>query len=299
VITVLISLACTGSAGTADSGWEPETWDPANEVENAEVLAEGLEGPWGLAMSDEDLLIVERDAGRLVRLTAAGELETLAEGLDGCRWVEAGSDGAVVVGDTTAWWIDLDSGAVTVLTDVLEAGGPAALDDGRIAVVDPSGLWLGDSAGLQLTDLELDDPTDVTWSDDTLWIANAPGLVQATADGTWLAEIAVEDAPTAVVAEGSDLFLTATSSRWPYPGWVLGGPPDDLATLSITPPEPGRIALTEDTVYWASKQSITAVPREGGAYTVVGSRTAVEDLVVVAGKPVWTDAQRGLVLTAR
>ncbi len=298
MIPLWLSLACSGSVEPADSGWEPGTWDAATAVEDAQVLAAGLDGPWGLAAMESNLLVVERGLGRLLQVADDGTVETLAENLEGARWVAAGSGGVVVVGDTAAWWIDLEDGAVSLLTDALTAGGPAALNGEAIALVDPTGLWLGDPDGLSPISLSLEDPTDLAWSGETLWIAEAQGLVQVDATGGWLAETEVEDTPTALVAAEDTLYLTATSSRWPYPGWVLGGQPGDLDTLSITPPEPGRIALTPEAVIWASKQSVTSVPREGGAYTVVGARTAVEDLVVLSGSAVWTDAQRGLVLKA-
>ncbi len=291
-------LSCTG-VGSGDSGFEPPEWEDLDEVPEPAVLAEDLDDPRGLALADDGLLVLEAGAGTLLVLSADGEVDEVAGGLEGVRWVEAHGEEALVVGTGTAWRVDLATGGAKELA-TLSSGGPADLgDDGAVALVDGAGLWLGDLEEISFV-LELTGATDVAWSGDQVLVARRDAKEVVVADGTTgeaLDAISLEDGPVSLAVADGDVFLTARSTRWPNAGWVMAGPVEALEEISTTPPDPGRVAVGEDDVFWASKQSITAVPREGGTYEVVGARTAVAELVLWRSEPVWSDPQRGLVLT--
>ncbi|MBC2667660.1 SMP-30/gluconolactonase/LRE family protein [Novosphingobium piscinae] len=96
--------------------------------EGSEVrrLAAGLDGPMGLALLGDEVIVAEAGAGRVTRITASGATETLAEGLGRPEGLCL-RDGQVCVVDTAGkrvLAIDPASGCVTALASGLPVGTP-------------------------------------------------------------------------------------------------------------------------------------------------------------------------------
>ena len=117
----------------------------------------------------------------------------------------------------------------------------------------------------------------------------------------WFSETAFtfSDEPRKMTSSNDDLYITTRSTRWPFGGWIirLTGTEVELTEtrLSNSPPEAEYIIVTENTVYWSSKQSITSVNVEGGTYTMVAPNTTVGGLHSDDSSLWWTDTKGGRV----
>ena len=296
---MMLAMGCSGALEyddwtPADTGWSMD------EVEQADVVAQGLEGPVGIAWWQQQLFVAEEDAGRVVSLD---EEEAWLEGLEGPSWLSAEGDWMLVADTTSVHVLGSDGSGVT-LSEGHESIGRIELVDGVAWWLDPDAgeLWMAelpDGEAVRITD-GLAVPVGLSVLDGAPWVAEQDDelLIEIdpeTGEQSTVAEL--EDPPHDLVREGEDAFLTTRSTRWPYGGFILAVSDGDVDEISYSPPEPERIGLDTDYVIWTSKQSITRVSRQGGTYELVSGMTAVEDFVSVDGFVYWTDGQTGEVLS--
>ena len=115
----------------------------------------------------------------------------------------------------------------------------------------------------------------------------------------WAGEVVVnfEDEARRMTMDNDAFYVTTRSMRWPYGGWIvkIQGTTNNMTTTRLTesPPEAEHIVVHNDTVYWSSKQSITAVASEGGTYNMIAPQTTVGGMVIHEGGLWWTDTKGG------
>lgn len=103
-------------------------------------LADGLDGPYGLALdSGGRLLIVERGRGRILRRGAGGGLTVLAEGLREPEWIVAAGDGSVFVTVDRREIVKLGAEGLEVFAAGLDHAGGLALTPVSLSVTTKTG----------------------------------------------------------------------------------------------------------------------------------------------------------------
>ena len=284
--------------------WDPEsswTWEDSS---TPEVLLSGLIQPMGLAAaSAEQFWVADVLDHRVHRIHLSGDVELTVEGLVSPRWVAAGLDWLVVTESA-------EDGRVLAFQG--EATGPplelaAGASWGQV-VFDGTTFWWFEDGDEVLFHWS---PGDVVASSATLTrpiqaIASTPTGVMV-AMGTskpWLivdqaSEVQAElwEEPQQMVWGNGTLWMSTRSPRWPFPGWIYRLDEGEAKVVQYSPPEPGPIVTTEDSVFWGSKQTLARASLGGAAYEAVGLQTAVGALISVDQHILWTDYQRGLLLT--
>jgi hypothetical protein len=267
------------------------------------VLAEDLDGPFGVLELGGSLYVTEQGAGRLVRIGDDG-VDVIADGLDAPRGLAAAGDQIVVAVADAVRAIAAD-GEVTELFS-----GPSTT--GVMVASDDDVWWLaGDEDQVDVWHARVDDPTaaavwitDVREPGGMAVLGGAPLIVEGSSAqvlyagaepeeirGTWSTELPGRD----IAADCIGVVVTTESGQWPFPGWVATVGAHDPIHLSQTPPEPSHVALSSTHVYFASKQGIAAVSRAGGTYETIALRTSVADIIVSGDRLIWTDPDRGVV----
>ena len=108
-----------------------------------------------------------------------------------------------------------------------------------------------------------------------------------------------DDIPHQMILQQDRFFVTTRSFRWPYAGWIVELEDSNGMLqehrLSETPPEPEWIGVTDNYVYWSSKQSITRIHKEGGIFEMIAPQTTVGNLLAVNHQVWWTDHKGGRV----
>jgi hypothetical protein len=304
LLGLLFPLMVACQASSADTGWTPENGWSNEEPDNPIAVVEGLEGPRGLVVTPEGLVVAERDAGRVVAWVD-GAIEVLAEGLDEPYMLATSSTGVVVT--------ERGGGRVLHLAEETTVLAEGLSLPGRVRAEGHQAWWLDEEAGtLWQADLNtgessvlasLSNPTGLDWSPQGLLVARAGGcdcvvLVDPdTGEETELTD--VDENPTDVLATESGFYLSSESHYWPYGGWLYRVDPDSGATesLSYSPPGPSWLAANDTHLFWVSDENIVSVPFAGGTYQTLAILTAPGDLAVSGDKLYWTDRQRGSVLT--
>jgi sugar lactone lactonase YvrE len=116
-------------------GGKVARWLPAEKAHD--VLAEGLDQPYGIAVASRDAYVVaELGAGRVL-LIGPNKLQVLATGLDHPMGVVVASDGTCLVSEHAAGRIVkiTESGSETILDGLLRPQG-MAMHDGMLYIVD-------------------------------------------------------------------------------------------------------------------------------------------------------------------
>jgi hypothetical protein len=313
VVGFVLVLPFFGMASGCEDVFLPEVLPEVPAAAVPEVLLDGLDDPAGLAhFADGGFVLAVRGAGTLYSLDPDGaEIGDIVSGLPGPDRL-AVVDALLVVStaDEPGLWAVDPSGAVSPLW-----GGDApvvglSLVSQRLWFVlglgdstSPSLRWLDlDSKDHGVITEDLDDPGGFTVVDDTVFLAD-PGRGELLAfdrlSGSETVLAVPDEDPRDVVWDDGDLFFTARSDRWPGGGWIYataetGGA---LSPLSYSPPGIDRLSLAGDFLYWSSAQSITRAPRDGGTYEVLASETRVADFLVLPDRLVWTDPDRGQLLS--
>lgn len=107
----------------------------AEPIGTVAVFADGLESPQGLALTPAgEVLVVEHNAGRVSRYSAAGErLGVLAEGLNTPAFAYLADDGALYVGERKGNRVlRLRDGVVEVVCELADPLGLIAAPDGEL-----------------------------------------------------------------------------------------------------------------------------------------------------------------------
>jgi hypothetical protein len=232
----------------------------AFEDGSEKVVVEDLGEPWAVIVWGEDLVVGDRAGGRILKVGATGEVEILAEGLT--------TPGQLAASGDRACWLD-------------EAGTMGCSD------------WLGEI-------LAVEAPLGIAMEGDVAWVTSSEGLLEVDLVArTSSVVVSPVETPQDVLLHEGQLALSTRSTRWPYGGWIYVVEGTEAVGTSHSPPEPLWLAANADSIYWSSKQSITRVSWEGGAYENVALRTAVGGLTVADELGlVWTDWERGLLLQA-
>ncbi len=313
VIISLLALACTSdSAKTTVTGpsavdtavdYTPdEGWGEA-AVAAPTLLAEGLDGPSGMVVVDGTLYVAEEGVGRIVRLES-GALSTFVDGLAAPHGLVATDEGLVIADAEAIWTVSTD-GSATQQVSELEPTGALSTDGTHVwwvtSVEGEGDVWrmsLSEPGDALIVLSDLDEPGGLTHKDGAPLVLES-GRARAVWGGvsvdevqaTWSTALPGRD----IAADDLGVVVTTESSRWPNPGWVARIGQDDPVSLCETPPEPARVRLTQTHVYFASKQGIGRVERDGGTFETVALRTSVGDFLVDAGELIWTDPDRGSV----
>lgn len=131
-----------GVAATGGGDWlvttsfgEIRRWNPAGQ--ESELLAEGFDGPMGIAVDRSGRVIfAESGAGRIVSLDK-GEVTALATGLDRPAGVAIGDDGSVYVAEARGGRVvKLATGAAETVADGFQLPEAIAIDGSQLYVVD-------------------------------------------------------------------------------------------------------------------------------------------------------------------
>jgi len=309
VVAGLVMLA-TGVGCDADHVFSE--WPELTVAQTPDILLDGLDDPTGITEMEGSFVLAERGADTLHWIAGDGIADgLLATGVPGPNQLLAVPGGIVVT-----------SSAPPGIWLVAEAADPESLWSGQADVLDlhfqegrlwfsvsegassPASLrWLALSdSGVGLVSEDLTDPTGLTGTSDSIVVADAGSGELLAFDSTTGVETllaAPDESPRDVVADQGDLVFTARSERWPGGGWVYGLPEagGPLDSLSYSPPGIDRVLVAGDYIYWTSAQSITRAPRSGGSYEVLATETRVADFCVTKDRLVWTDPDRGQLLS--
>lgn len=293
--------------------FEPELSPTLTPVAQAEVLLGELQRPGAIVEIPGGYALAEAGSGEILELD--GELElrgSIGSNFDGPDLLAAAGDLLVVSdsADPSIWQLELDGSGAAELWAGEEAPTALRLEAGRAWFTAPEGA--PSEAALRWADLgteelglvtdELVDPTGFVLVGDEVFLADPGRGELLSIDTVTGAAVSLSDPfedPRDVAWDEGELFFTARSPRWPGGGWVyrlddLGGSPTQL---SYSPPGIDQLVLTDDFVYWSSSQSITRAPRDGGTYEVLATETRVGGFLVVGERLVWTDRDRGQLLS--
>lgn len=311
LVTLLI-----GCGESLDS-WSPGVPPDVGAVSEPVVLAEGLGQPRDLVRIDDDLYVVDRLLGRLLRVPIeGGEATEVLTGLNdpwhmatdgqdivitepqGGRVLSVSLDGTmriamegqfwpwdIEMSDGVAWWIEQGGEGVSpsVWTMEVETLTPTLLAS---EFIKPQGLKLIEHEILVTETGGANRLTSVS-------IENGTKSVVATFE---------KESPQAVIQDldSQELFLT-TRGDWGG-GWVhsIDSSTGTVDPVSYSPRGLMGLELWEDQIIWASRETITQTSRTGGAYYPLAIETAVWDFILTEkeGGPwlIWTDLQRGEIL---
>jgi hypothetical protein len=287
-------------------------WPELTTAQTPDILLDGLDDPAGITALDGSFVLAERGADTLRWISGDGTADgLLATGVPGPSLILAVPGGILVTSE-----------APPGIWSVAGAADPESLWSGQADVLDlhvqGGRLWFsvseGESSSASLRWLDLEDggdgvvgedliePTGITGTSDSIVVADAGSGELLAFDSTTGVETllaAPDESPRDVVADQGDLVFTARSERWPGGGWVYGLPEagGPLDSLSYSPPGIDRVVVAGGYIYWTSAQSITRAPRSGGSYEVLATETRVADFCVTKDRLVWTDPDRGQLLS--
>jgi len=292
--------------------WTPDGAPELPAVAGAEVVASGFSRPGALVSYGGGFALVDEETQEVIVLSGDRDVEVLAEGFGGADLLaESGTTLIVSDSEDNTLWALADGGAEPLL---LWTGGgpPAALDVLGDAVWftvlagesnSPALGWAAlNGSGAELVTESLTEPLGLSATDHAIFVADAGRgeiLSVAPEDGALSALAAPFEDPRDVRWDDGTLYFTARSPNWPGGGWLysMGDAGDNTTQLSYSPPGIDRIVLTQDSIYWTSAQSITRVARDGGTYEVLATETRVGGFVVQDDRLLWTDQDRGQVLS--
>jgi hypothetical protein len=289
-------------ADTGDAYTPGLSWGEAS-VSSPVVLAQDLDDPQGLVLVDGVWFVAERGAGRVLAL-GPSEPEVFADGFDAPSHLAATDDGFVVTDADAIWVVSPVGFAQQVvafsggLADMAASGTDIwwVLGDGEAGDLWHVSLTAPDSARVVLPGL--DQPGGVAADDGIAWVVETGSkrVHRMNSDGVDATESWTTELPGVEIAvNGDSVVLTTMSERWPYPGFVERLSDGVSTVLGEVPPEPGLVQLTEDSVFFATKQGIARMPRDGGTFESLALRTSVGAFVVHDTQLVWTDPERGMV----
>lgn len=305
LVMLATSVGCDAEFLVSDWPETPASLEP-------DILLDGLDDPAGITAMEGSFVVAERGADALHWLSSDGSsYGLLPAGILGPSLLIAVPGGIVVTSSAPPgiWSVagaaapqNLWSGEASVLDLHLQGDRLwFSLSEGESSAASLRWLGLGNSeSGLVSEDLS--EPTGLTATADSVVVADAGSGELLAFDSTTGAETvlaAPDESPRDVVADQGDLFFTARSERWPGGGWVYGLPEGGvvLESLSYSPPGIDRLVVAGDYIYWTSAQSITRAPRSGGSYEVLATETRVADFYVTDDRLLWTDPDRGQLLS--
>jgi hypothetical protein len=223
---VLVLVLAVGLAACGGSSTPPATREAGSPVTTGE-------NPTGL-VADGDALLVLHESGTLVRVSADGRVEQLADGPTGL--------GAPVLAFGSLWAVRMGAGGTDVIED--EGGGTIEASLDAVVRVDPSdGTTLAtfDALGSDLV---------LAATDDALWVAGhrLPG-------GGWVWRIDPDTEEVTTVQEGDGVrgdsaitsqVLVATGDQL----WLTGNCdampcPDDAERVRVIDPTAGEVTLLD------------------------------------------------------
>jgi outer membrane protein assembly factor BamB len=223
--TVLVAVLAVALAACGGSSTPPATREAGTPVTTGE-------NPTGL-VADGDALLVLHEGGALVRVSADGQVEQLADGPTGL--------GAPVVAFGSLWAVRIGAGG----TDMIELEDGGAIDAPLDAVVrvDPS------DGSIQATVDGLGSDLRIAATDDALWVVGE----RLTGGGwVWRIDPDTEEVTTVqegdgvrgdsaistqVLAVGERLWLTGNCDAMPCP--------DDAERVRVIDPGTGEVTLLD------------------------------------------------------
>ena len=300
LISLVLLMGCSAEVLNT---WEPEPAWTNDTVVSWETLVEGLDEPRGIvALDNGGWAVAERGAGRVIRIDEVGSMEVLVDGLIG-PWglAEVASD-VLLVSDRDGGQVLLIEGdMVTTIEDGLIAPTEILMSGAEGYFIDEEAgeLWSTDLSEGTLLASNLDTPTGLSAAAGRVYIAESGSADRVSVWDDSSDSIVVNyfvgvDVPHDVVATPTAVYFTGRSLRWPYGGWMYGGP-STPTTLCESTPGADRVALDGDTLVWSTYESILSCSADGSPFTMVAPETSVGDLVARDGVVVWTDKQRGAV----
>ena len=301
-LLLLVLGACEDNSSDA---WDPpEGWSP-EDVPLPEVLAEDLDEPRGIALVGDAIYVAEYGAGRVVRLEDGTPVE-VASGLEG-PWMLAADDADPVVSERDGGRVLRlgADGTPEVLAEGLVQPGRILAEGGLVAWVDEGGDGDGTvgwtDGGVAGSAAEpLSGPLGFTLDGQTLLVAEryTQEIVHvALSDGTLETVAGLDGAPQDLQVSDGLIYATAYTYSWPRTSFVFVVDGDEVEELLETPPVPGWIRLSGETLLWACGTGIASGSIEGGDYRVIAVESAVGDLIVADDRAIWTDYQSGEVLS--
>lgn len=295
----LILVGLMACAAPAEEEWSPAADWSVDTVSHWSVLTDGLLEPRGIARWQDAWYVAERGGGRILRI-ADGESTTFASGLAGPWAVVPLGDSLVVTDRDAGAVLRFDSsGASTVLLDGLVAPTEIIAIGELVYLLDEEdgSLWSNASQSA-LTD-GLAKPTALAEAEGVIYIAESgsPDRVSSysISTGTVDTYASNEDIPHGVSTSPAGVFFTGRSPRWPYAGWIYGGPTGSSPSLCESPPGVERIIAAGDYLLWNTYESILRCPLTGGPYEMLAPETSVGSMAVIDELITWTDRQRGAV----
>jgi hypothetical protein len=297
-LTVIL-VGLTACAPAEEAAWAPVADWSLEQVPTWDVLTEGLVEPRGIAWWQEAWYVAERGDGRVVRI-ANGEVTPFAKDLVGPWGLLALGDQLLVTDRDDGKLISFDlNGDSSVLLDGLLAPTELLAIDGEAYLLDEEdgSLWKSSSPEALVEGLEK--PTSLDHSNGVIYISESgsPDRLSSysIADNTIETYASNADIPYGVSANDDGVFFTGRSTRWPYAGWVYGGETGSSPALCESPPGIERIVATAEYLIWNTYESILRCPVSGGPYEMLAPETAVGSIVVLDEVMTWTDRQRGAV----
>jgi sugar lactone lactonase YvrE len=117
------------------SGGQIARYRPA--ADECDVLADGLDQLYGIAIASGGVVAVEQGAGRVLLVNEHGGVETIAKGLDRAVGVTVGPDGDVLVAESGAGRVvRVTPSGVETAVDGLQCPQGLLVTDGRLFIVD-------------------------------------------------------------------------------------------------------------------------------------------------------------------
>ena len=300
----LVVGALWGCSEPTVEDWQPDGVDVLGEVAESTQFADGFVQPMGLFQHTDGVWVADEAAGMLVLLDDTGQRVEQVTDVGAPRWVVASND-------------------VLVFAEGVEQGRVVALDRrsaDTMVLSQNDGMWSGLFLGenriwwyekgerqAHFWDVEADElgvvdvdgvvqGMTVAGDEATFIVGTGPKWSVLNELGERLGEVG--HAPQDMLWWQDALWISTRSSRWPYGGWIYRFSGSGVAKVaSYSPPEPGAIAATNSALVWGSKQSLTRYVPGEATYEVVGAQTAVFDLVVKDDAVIWSDRQRGVLLT--
>lgn len=248
------------------------------------VLAKDRKGPLYMATDGQVLIVTEREAGDVVRLTTAGALDVLASleaptdvaVRDGAAWVLAtGVDGGL----GAVWRIALGGAAPQAIVAAVDR--PIALDVGAASVYFTARKVQGAAGNVFAASRDLDAGDDVQ-------------TVIATTDNARGVEV---DEAAGLVYWG----VTKATGAGAGHGWVDRTEFDGAATTTIAIAPTGcvdRLRRSGGFVYFATCVTLVRVAVDAGAAQDLVTNTTVGDFAVDGNTVYWTDMGAGRVYAA-
>ena len=296
---VLVSISC--STPEVEK-WEPGTpWEWEDEPHPTSLMSD-LVQPVGLCMGGSgDLWVADPGQDSVLRISPSGEITARIDSLWSPQWVACGVDTVLVTESDEAGRVLLFDTAGEPLHDLTPNGanwGRAVYGNGVYSWFAVGGTSLFQWDGSSVSSIEQGGVVRAL-------TATAEGVVMAIgAQAPWRlldesgAQVGTTQYAPQDLAWNGHLWASTRSARWPFGGWVVRFDGSEAGELvSYSPPEPGPIAVTDNAVFWGSKQTLTRLSLGSETYEALALQTAVGDVVASEQQVFWTDRQRGVLLT--